>query len=129
VKQIIVLCLLLIHFASIFGVAEMKKLTVMMEHYNETVHQQGAISFSDFVMMHYVTDDGTFEDDARDSQLPFKSSTANTIHLLAYCLPIRLMDWGLKPSSVEEGRTYAYDIQKLITSFIANIWQPPQLLG
>lgn len=49
------------------------KIDVLVDHFAETRKHDGPISFLDFLVMHYVTDDGNNNDNDRDEQLPFKS--------------------------------------------------------
>lgn len=52
---------------------ELFRINLLIAHFNETKANDKSISFTDFLVEHYITDDGNKKDDERDRQLPFKS--------------------------------------------------------
>jgi len=73
VKKVAALFLLSIYLFSAIQLSELLKINVLLAHYHETEQHEPKISFFDFLVMHYVTDDGNSKDNDRDSQLPYKS--------------------------------------------------------
>jgi hypothetical protein len=52
---------------------ELFKLNILVAHFYETKKTDSSIGFTQFIIMHYLTDDLNDNDNDRDMQLPFKS--------------------------------------------------------
>lgn len=55
------------------GVYEFARLPAFFRHYAEHTRRDKAISFSDFIGMHYLGHDINDNDDKKDAELPFKN--------------------------------------------------------
>lgn len=60
------------------GFDELLKINTLFEHFYETRQNDQTITFAQFLLMHYVTDDHNDRDNDRDRQLPFKSTDTHT---------------------------------------------------
>jgi hypothetical protein len=101
------------------------KFPLLTSHYLEHKSVSQNLSFFDFLMMHYASDDNNDKDEERDMQLPFKvihqsyfSLFSFSIHhnfklsdiiICTQCQPFALSD---------EDTDYSH--------FISTIWQPPK---
>lgn len=100
---------------------------VLVEHYQETRQSKSAVSFIDFLVMHYVTDDGNMKDNERDSQLPFKSPDSNVTNGFSYCVPDRFNEFKLKPLAASGQQLHIAADNLPASAFLCFIWQPPKL--
>ncbi len=62
-----------IYLCSGTGVNDLLKISTLISHYYETMQQDKTVSFSRFLVMHYITDDLNDKDNDQDKQMPFKS--------------------------------------------------------
>ena len=110
------------------GFSELLKLNTLIDHFYETQQNDGTITFSQFLLMHYITDDHNDGDDERDRQLPFSSddthtsasttfyfSNQNTQTLIARSFTMR------KPAKMIVKDLF------IETGFNAIVWHPPKV--
>jgi hypothetical protein len=105
---------------------ELVKLPLLVEHFKEHKQWDLKISFFGFVYMHYLEDDSKYGDQARDMQMPFKTSCHSSITLVG--LMVTALDFAIVPKSTFKERK-----QKLIagstafsSQYLSSIWQPPR---
>ena len=108
------------------GLYELFKINVLIEHFRETRLNDKSVSFTRFLIMHYVTDDGNDKDNDRDGQLPFKShsvavnsSPIFVLTLSEVCVEIRSKEFK------KDYNKYRNPI--LNSSFCDLVWNPPQI--
>jgi hypothetical protein len=104
---------------------ELVKLNVLMQHYEETKKHDGPVSFADFLVMHYITDDGNKNDDARDEQLPFKSLSyiaQNSTSIVLYRAP-ELVE---APVTLSKTDFSLYNDPCFHNNFTGSVWNPPR---
>lgn len=77
-KKITAILFLSIYLFNSMGLSELLKITTLIEHFHETQENESTVTFSQFLLMHYITDDHNTRDDDRDGQLPFKSADTHT---------------------------------------------------
>jgi hypothetical protein len=53
-------------------IGQLFNITQLLTHYKQHHDTDHQLCFTDFLVMHYCTDDGTHTDDEQDSKLPFK---------------------------------------------------------
>jgi hypothetical protein len=127
VKKLPAIFLLSIYMLSTTGLAELFKVNVLLEHYEETKIKDGPVSFLEFLVMHYVTDDGTTQDDDRDSELPFKSHgrlvAANSTNFILN----RSVQLELTPTIADERHFYNYPDPLINSNFCDRVWNPPRM--
>jgi hypothetical protein len=128
VKKFAAILFFSIYTISITGLYELLKINVLVEHYSETTKHDGPVSFTDFLIMHYLTDDGNNKDNDRDHQLPFKSTAnclANTISIVV----LQKQEEGiLKPASIENKKFYNHPDPFIPSNFYNSVWNPPKLV-
>lgn len=73
-KKIIAILFLSVYLLAVTRLNELLKLSVLVEHFNETEKNGSTVTFFQFLKMHYLTDDLNDKDNDRDMQLPFKSN-------------------------------------------------------
>lgn len=101
------------------------KLPILFEHFVEHQAVSKDISFADFIKHHYFSGNPRDADYERDQQLPFRADSvlliSNTVvvpsHVAIEFQPV-----------VHEGRIYPLlDIDKVISVYQFDIWQPPRI--
>jgi hypothetical protein len=120
--------LLLVYSFSAIQLSELVKLKALVHHYYETRQNDDPnISFFEFMVMHYVTDDGNSKDNDRDSELPFKSNhnivanSATTFILNRFEVILRT------PVAAAKEDRFNYDTPFLSSNFYDLVWNPPRL--
>lgn len=106
---------------------ELAKLPLLAEHYSEHKKWNPDISFISFIWMHYLDDDNKYADQARDQQMPFKTTYHPSLSLAGFIVPSP--EYAIVPKiSVRTQK------QRLITDsyihssqYLSSIWQPPRL--
>ena len=125
-KKLIAIFLLSVYMFSATELYELLKINVLLDHYAETKKQRGDISFLDFLVMHYITDDGNKKDDDRDSQLPFKSSN-NIIASNSFTFKVeKPMESAQAPLVVAKMDFPDYCNPYFSTAFCSPVWEPPR---
>lgn len=124
-KRLIILFLVLQFFTNHEAFAEMVKLPFLFDHYNETASSS---SFADFLKSHYSNEhnQGNEHDHGK---LPFKhSDNGGANHPSPNISVVIKTDnlYSLKPFSIPVQQTF-YSNDRIPSSFINNIWQPPKL--
>jgi len=127
VKKVAALFLLSIYLFSAIQLSELLKINVLLAHYHETEQHEPKISFFDFLVMHYVTDDGNSKDNDRDSQLPFKSnSNLVTNSISTFILGKR--EEVVLPHIVAHKTTFQdYHEPYISSNFSRLVWNPPRI--
>ena len=114
----------------LFSVTDMKEVFRSRElvmHFHEHQQADPSVSFCQFLVMHYLTDDKNDKDDSRERELPFKSPqtgiTLSTLVLIACNIT------DLLPQTAVT-RINDFPVANdtfLLTDFYSSIWHPPQL--
>lgn len=126
-KQLCSSCLLAIVILFATPLQQLTKVPVLMEHYQEHKLRNGDITFLDFMIMHYVSDDGVHDDDNRDMELPFKKSH-NGQFLQDACQPARM---ALVPQHNEYPIIKSYPPDRNAATIAASekaLLKPPQFV-
>jgi len=106
---------------------ELLKINVLLDHYQETVANDGPISFFDFLIMHYVTDDGNTKDNERDSQLPFKSRSSIIASNSTIVILERSAETVLTPIAADKRNFHTYTNPFIESNFCDRVWNPPRI--
>ena len=126
-KKIAATFLLSIYLFSAIQLYELLKINVLVAHFYETKQHDPKISFFDFLVMHYITDDGNTQDNDRDCQLPFKSNVnlvANSVSTFILNGPAEII---LPPAVAGNGNFYQYDAPYISSNFSKLVWNPPRI--
>ena len=121
------LFLLSIYLFSAIQLYELLKINVLVAHYYETKQHEPEITFLDFLVMHYVTDDGNSKDNDRDCQLPFKSNSnlvANGVSTFTLNKPEEI----IVPAIVADKTIFPdYRDPYISSNFSKLVWNPPRI--
>jgi hypothetical protein len=85
------------------------------------------ISFLDFCIMHYVTDDGNNNDNDRDRRLPFKSSVSLFANAALVFIIQRNETHIENPHLFNNNIFYIHPANTVISSFYSQVWHPPKI--
>lgn len=125
-KKVFIISLLFVYLFSATEFRELLKFPDMLEHYKEHKQKNNAISFFDFINMHYSgphDDDG---DSDKDMNLPFKSHdncmAVNNNLLASNSLPA----YTIKPVETNLNKLNISQVHFSPSSYQVNIWQPPK---
>ena len=125
-KKTIAIFLLSIYLISSAELYELLKVNVLLEHYGETAVHNGAVSFVDFLIMHYVTDDGNSNDNDRDRQLPFKSTHQYITGSLAAAILQRNEEMIIPALPAGTIKFYNHSNESMTSNFYNMVWNPPK---
>ena len=105
---------------------QLLKLPVVFQHYAEHKQENKSISFIQFLAMHYLHGSPKDKDYSRDMQLPFKSSADCPSSTAPAFVPVMVEIIPVKPSEISLNKNSFPQDQILLSSYLANIWQPPK---
>ncbi len=71
-RQILSYCLILVVLLYTTPLQQFLKIPLLLDHFHEHRQKKPTITFLEFIVMHYIGDDGDTSDDNKDMQLPFK---------------------------------------------------------
>jgi hypothetical protein len=106
-------------------VSQLLKVSVMIEHFNESKQHSGQLTFFDFIKQHYIYDDGNQSDNDTDMKLPFKSHE-NVALTGVNCPPDISTNLYVSHKENEDQNIFSYK-DNLESSYLASIWQPPKI--
>jgi hypothetical protein len=127
VKKFVAIFLLSIYLLSSTAMSELLKVNVLVEHFQETRMKNGPVAFFDFLVMHYITDDGNSLDDDRDCQLPFKSHSSLVANNFSNFILNRYVEIVLTPVKTDERHFYNYCSPYISSNFSKLVWNPPKI--
>lgn len=115
-----------VHLFSTTELHQLLKLPVIFEHFADHRKENKAISFLQFLDMHYLHGSPKDKDYNEDMKLPFKSSHNCTITLSPVLVPqfVRAIDAPLAAAVAK--RIHIPKARFVPFSYLANIWQPPR---
>jgi hypothetical protein len=126
-KKGISILFFLLYLLSVTEIHQLLKLPIVFEHYAEHQLEDPSIGFLAFLEMHYMHGGKQYDDYDRDMHLPFKTSSdcvSNVMSLAQIPLPLNI--------DIEKSITFlkkeTYLSREVFThtSYLSNIWQPPQ---
>ena len=103
-------------------------MNVLFEHYSETKKDAPLLSFSNFLLMHYVTDDNNSTDNERDSQLPYKSGKAETSAQTTQYVFNQPATEVCSQYVIVDNTFFSYRNNLIPVNYQALVWHPPQVL-
>jgi len=127
VKKLSAIFLLSVYLLSATQLSELLKVNALIEHYQETELKNGPVGFLDFLMMHYVTDDGTSQDDDRDCQLPFKSHSSLVASSFSNFIINRNVEITSAPIGTAERYFNDYCNPFIRSIYSQQVWNPPKI--
>ena len=119
------LFLLFVYLLFSAGMSEFLKVNTLLTHYGETRKWTPSVCFFEFLVEHYLTDDGNPDDNATDSKLPFKSPGSHAASGLVFILS--QFPAGVKSCSSRPADDYfSRNDSTVPTRFHSLVWHPPQ---
>lgn len=118
--------LFVVYLAAVVQLEQLAKLPVLFQHYREHIRMEGEISFLAFLQEHYVEDDSTDYDYARDMQLPFKTSH-HFFLLMNAAAPRPACDFISTTIIARPQNASPFDDPGPENTFTDNIFQPPRV--
>ena len=105
---------------------ELVKLPLLIEHFREHKQWDQQISFLSFVYMHYFEEDTKYADQARDMQMPFKTTDHSSVNLPGFI--VASAEFEIIPKSIFKDRKQAFTAGSSAYSsqYLSSIWQPPR---
>ena len=125
-KRIAAIILLSVYLFSATDAKELLKMDAVFEHFNETKQNNKTVSFLNFLVMHYITDDHNDKDNNRDMQLPFKSPDTCIANSSLVSLDNQFASFTFNSYPVNEQDFLIADQAFVISNFQALVWHPPQ---
>lgn len=126
-KKITAILFLSIYLLYSTGAHELLKLNALVDHFYESQENDRALTFSQFLLMHYVTDDLNDRDDERDKQLPFRSAESYAATSTGFYIPVYSIQASCIPSFIitEPFKIIPKDLF-IDTDFKSFVWHPPR---
>jgi hypothetical protein len=124
-RKFIIISVIAVHLLGNTELSQLIKLPNLLHHFLQHHRQNEAISFSEFLDMHYGGDDGTDADDAEDNKLPCHGINNNTLNVVYSFLTHEAADTSMLNHTgiVYGSRLLTYIPQPHLFSF----FQPPRL--
>jgi hypothetical protein len=124
-RKVTAIILLAVYMPAMAGICELLKLPLLAEHYFDHNEDGKHTGFAAYLMQHYITEDGTDNDAAEDSRLPFKSAVnAAGISFIATGPPAQQK--LEKPLMLITSAKRIPKETSLLSQYINAIWQPPR---
>lgn len=128
-KKSLAILILSVYVVSTTELIQLLKLPVLVEHYLEHRERDSHISFSDFIGMHYTSEDSHDADYDQDMKLPFKSHHCCTVFSSGAFIAVTEsfdLTIHIQPGSLVHHPLPSINLPSGIQS---GIWQPPKQLS
>ena len=126
-KKFSAIFILSIYLLSATPLSELLKVNVLVQHFQETRMKKGSVAFFDFLVMHYITDDGNNLDDDRDSELPFKSNSSLVAYNFSNFIINSYAEILIAPTRTDKINFHNYTDPFTSSSFSKLFWNPPKI--
>jgi hypothetical protein len=128
VKNVTAILFLFIHLFSATAFGELFKINLLVKHFYETNRTGKQVNFSDFLVMHYVTDDLNNKDNDRDNQLPFTSPETYVLTCTSLYTPLQFIPSSLVVQSVSFQKADLFVAKDcfVVKDFNFPVWHPPK---
>lgn len=81
-RKKLAILLISLHLVGNTEAGQLFKFPQLIRHFHQHQEKNGSLGFISFIMMHYVSDDGTTADDDQDQQLPCHNLQQHTMHIV-----------------------------------------------
>jgi hypothetical protein len=105
--------------------AQLLRIPLLISHFIEHKQESNAISFGEFILIHYVEEYSSNGDYERDLDLPFKSLDGNSIQVVA-SIPSNGCFLKAKPVYTDGGKYNLFKECFIDNAYLSSIWQPPR---
>lgn len=128
-RKMVVLFFLFVYLFSSTEFSELLKMNVLFEHFAEHKAENKNLSISTFLYMHYVNHGKDNKDSSQDNKLPFHSnSESSNSFIYSVIIPINSFTISSNsPNNITKKKSFYAINSCLKSSFLATIWQPPQI--
>lgn len=126
-KKFSAIFVLSIYLLSAFPFSELLKVNVLVQHYQETSMKNGPVAFLDFLVMHYITDDGNKMDDDRDMELPFKSQSSLVANNFSNFITNNYAEILIAQTGTDKINFHNYTEPFISLNFSKLFWNPPKI--
>lgn len=129
-RKLVVLFFLFIYLFSSTELSELLKVNVLFEHFAEHQAENKNISISTFLYMHYINHGKDNGDTKKDHKLPFHSdsNSVNSFVSVVFIPPFLLSIPQISITHNQESKSFYSLSKSLKSSYLASIWQPPQIV-
>ncbi len=126
-KKITAILFLSIYLFYTTGFHELLKVNILIEHFYETKKNYSALTFYNFLVMHYITDDLNDKDDDQDKQLPFKSTETYFTNPIVLYTPVQHVQLvTIRSFKVNKAELNVTKGCFAITKYKTPVWHPPK---
>ncbi len=126
-RHFITISLLAVHLLGNTELGQIVRLPKLIMHYYQHKNANPDLSFSSFVTMHYGGDDGNYDDNADDDQLPFHQTQNANFHFTATLHPQVSFKSKIIPTSKD--RHFRYNEGNAKEAFLDGLFRPPLVLA
>jgi hypothetical protein len=125
-KKITAILFFTLYLLSATEAHQLLKLPVIFEHYKEHQKEDGHISMVVFLVMHYMHSSPKDKDYDKDMELPFKTQDDCISSISPAFVPVFVQHDVPAPVELNTPKAFILKNQFLLSSYLANIWQPPR---
>lgn len=105
---------------------QLLKLPLIFEHFSEHQQENRQITFTEFLKIHYLNPPVKDKDYDKDMQLPFKSFGDCISSISPAFVPVTIQHTAAESIDISPEKIFFLKDQMFISSYLANIWQPPK---
>ncbi len=129
-RKMVVFLFLFVYLFSATELSELLKVNMLFEHFSEHQVENKNISISAFLYMHYVSHGKDNGDTKKDDNLPFHSDSESSNSVISSITipPTNIAVPFNLPAIIHEKRNFYAINLSLKSSYLASIWQPPQIV-
>ncbi len=125
-KKITTIFFLFIYLFSTTEAIQLLKIPSIFEHYAEHKKENPNISIVGFLEIHYMHGSPRDADYDKDMKLPFKTPS-DCISVVTMAIIPQIFGFSFtKPINIIEKKNYITLNQCIVSTYLANIWQPPK---
>ncbi len=125
-KKLVSILFLSIYLISTTELHQLSKLPLLIEHFGEHKQKNSALTFLDFLNIHYSGETKKDADHEKDMQLPFKSHDGCATTFIVANVPPTISNIVLKEFSESIISFSSLEDCCVSSSYLSSIWQPPK---
>ena len=125
-KKVILHLVFISYFISVMNMPEVYKSGYIIKHFIESRKENSHLSFTDFIIMHYITDDNNSSDNIQDQKLPFKSNS----HLISDTITLSIhqqVNYAFQSSIIAIEKMQIFKSKFCLFYYLNSIWNPPKI--
>lgn len=123
-RKLIAILFLLVFTVGTTEAAQLIRLPLLIEHYNDHMKEGRSDSFIDFFAEHYIDYHGEDEDKQEDDSLPFKAVNPQNVSVTFFMIPF---SFNSTISAIRETVLIEYATPFELPGKTADIFHPPRL--